>query len=401
MAEYIPFITSSKARDLVKRIYPDAEIVRVSLDLAQKISFPESLNLWIDPGVDGLHDLEARKPRPDRRDPEIERTNSWYELMKEIPGFEAIADAAFAPKPDPGIVTNFVTEILNRSAKKNKRGWITVPQLPIVGTASRNKINRALAKATGEWKSSHTKSFTGRLILPLIFTNQTQINGKTQRNPKVEQAERCYHDAHADGFWAVDSTLMDDSGSRTLRNTRLPALIDLHTELNRAISSKIRIAGPYWGMNLVLWARGLIDYPAIGVGSSYQYHLSGGPGSPANVRIAIGVLRRRVSVAQLKPWLEKTLQQIEPKHPAYISLGRIRNKLQILRESETAREQVARFYKEWLQVLAGTPRPGRPLALFQDLAKAYAFGKSLDEFKDEGTARRPESVVEPLMLTCL
>src|SRR5438094_2182349 len=118
MAEYIPFITSLKARDLVKRFYPEAEIARVSLDLAQKISLPQSLNLWIDPGVDGLHDLEARKPRPDKKHPEIERTNSWYELMKEITGFEAIADPGFALKPDTKIVSRFVSEILDRSAEQ-------------------------------------------------------------------------------------------------------------------------------------------------------------------------------------------------------------------------------------------------------------------------------------------
>jgi len=98
--------------------------------------------------------------------------------------------------------------------------------------------------------------FCGRMILPLIFTHQDQINGKTERNPKIQQATRCYHEAQADGFWVVDKTLTDDNGSRTLRNIRFPAIISLHQEINEAIPSKIRVAGPYWGLNLVLWARG-------------------------------------------------------------------------------------------------------------------------------------------------
>src|SRR6267143_2693537 len=107
MVEYIPFITSPKARDLVKSIYSDAEIGRVSLDLAEKITMPPSLGLWIDPGVDGLDDLEVRKPRKDRSQPEKERKNSWYELMKTISGFQEIADPTFATKPDEKIIKRF------------------------------------------------------------------------------------------------------------------------------------------------------------------------------------------------------------------------------------------------------------------------------------------------------
>src|SRR5690606_1576071 len=110
---------------------------------------------------------------------------------------------------------------------------------------------RALARATGMWKSE--SSYGGRMILPLVFTHQAQINGKTQRNPKVQSAERCYHDAQADGFWIVDKSLIDDSGSATLRNKRFPGVIALHDEISDRIASKIRIGGPYWGLNLVLW----------------------------------------------------------------------------------------------------------------------------------------------------
>ena len=59
-----------------------------------------------------------------------------------------------------------------------------------------------------------SRGFAGRLILPLIVTHQKQLNKKTDRNPKVQQAEKCYHDAQADGFWIVDQSLIDDSGSR-------------------------------------------------------------------------------------------------------------------------------------------------------------------------------------------
>ena len=52
-------------------------------------------------------------------------------------------------------------------------------------------------------------------------------------------------------------------------------------------------------------------------------------------------------------------------------------------------------------LIAAAPKAGRSMVLFQDLSAAYALGKSLPDIEEEGTARRPESVVEPLMLSCL
>ncbi len=112
-------------------------------------------------------------------------------------------------------------------------------------------------------------------------------------------------------------------------------------------------------------------------------------------------MRRRVNIAQIRPWLEKTLKKIGTTNPEYERLERIHRRLPYLADADIAREQVARFYKDWLQVLTTTPSAGRALALFQDLAKSFALGRSLDDIPNEGTARRPEAVVEPLMLNCL
>jgi hypothetical protein len=399
MLNYVAFITSSKTLRLVKSIYNDAEIVRVSIDMAERLTLPESSKLWIDPGVDGFDDLERRRPRPDSKDTDKEKTSAWYEFMKSIPGFESIGDPAFWLKPDQGETKQFVTKLLDQCAK-HQPAWITVPQLPIVDDSSRNKINRVLAKVTGNWKRS--RGFSGRLILPLVFTNQNQINGKTQRNPKVEQAERCYHESQADGFWVVDASLTDDSGSRTLRNKRFPGIIALHQELNNKIPSKIRIAGPYWGLNLVLWVRGLVDHPLIGIGGNYQYHLAGGPSRKSNIRVAISPLRRRVGIAQLDSWLVSALRVLGPAHPARGEFEKVQKQFSWLSDEDNARQQVARFYKTWVDLMASSPPAGRSIALFQDLSAAYALGKSLPDFaKTEETARKPESVAELLMLYCL
>ncbi len=417
MAEYIPFITSPTTSDLAQSIYSKAERTRVSLDLAEKITLPKSEKLWIDPGVDGLDNLAMRRPRPDRKHPERKRKTSWYEMMESIAGFEEIGDPTFGSKPDMKVVKRFVTQLLDRCMKLEP-SWITVPQLPVVSGSSRNRINRALAKATGEWKSS--RNFKGRFILPIIFTHQNQLDGKMKRNPKVALAAHCYSEARADGFWVVDQSLTDDSGSQTLRK-RFPALIDLHEELNDKIPSRIRIAGPYWGMNLVLWAKNLIDYPAIGVGAGYQYFLAGSPSHLANARVAIAPLRRRIIVKLIDPlhnWLQKAILVLGPSHPSHKELLEVQKYLAelqkhqaVLNDPDIARDQVAKFYKTWFELIEQTPPAGRSLALFQDLSKAYALGKSLHarakslpkqpDIKDRYQVRSPEAVVEPLMLSCL
>ncbi len=395
MADYIPFITNEDSGNLVKKVYSDADIVRVPLDRADKVSnlLPALSKMWLDPCVDGMDDLEARRSQPDRK-------NSWFEFMSGFASFEKIGTPTYHAKPNKSEVYTFVKAVMDKCAAY-KPAWITVPQFPLVGGSDRNRINRVMAEVTGKWKSG--SGFPGRLILPLVFTHQNQLNRKTARNGKVQQALRCYHEAQADGLWVVDMSLTDDNGSSTLRDKRFPGVIDLHQELNIHISSKIRIAGPYWGLNLVLWARGLVDHPAIGIGSGYQYFLAGRPyGRQPSTKLALPSLRRRVGIGtQFRSWLDQATTKLGPSHPAHGEFGGIRKNYTALAESDRAREQLAVFYRQWFSVIAAAPKAGRSMALFQDLSAAYALGKSLPDLVDEGTARRPEAVAEPLMLSCL
>jgi len=393
MADHIPFVTGDDVCNLVNKVYPDSPFVRVPLDRAERLlpRLHGTTKVWLDPCVDGMHDLIARRGEPDR-------STSWFDLMSSFANFGKIGTPAYHAKPVAAEVYAFVKAAMDKCAA-HKPAWITVPQLPLVGNSDRNKINRALAAATGKWKSS--RSFSGRLILPLVFTHQNQVNGKTARNPKVQQAERCYHEAQADGFWVVESSLRDDSGSSTLGTKRLPGVIALHEELNASIPSKIRIAGPYWGLNLVLWARGLVDYPAIGIGTGYQFLLAGGAAKPAATRLMLLPIRRRIRAVQLGQWLDAAIKRLGPSHPAHAEFSNMRKHYAESSDSATARRQVATNYKQWFELIAKVPEAGRSMALFQDLSAAYALGKSLPVLPDEGTARRPEAVAEPLMLNCL
>jgi hypothetical protein len=339
-----------------------------------------------------MDDLDSRRSQPGRE-------NHWFEFMTSFTNFEKIGAATYHVKPVASEVYAFVKAVMDKCAAY-KPAWITVPQFPLVEKSDRNKINREMAAAAGKWKSN--SSFSCRLILPLVFTHQDQLNRKTARNLRVRQAERCYREAQADGFWVVDNSLTDDNGSSTLINKRFPGVIGLHEELNDCISSKIRIAGPYWGLNLVLWARGLVDHPAIGIGSGYQYFLAGSHVRQASTKLALPSLRRRAGVGpQFRTWLDDAIAKLSTSHPAHAEFSEIRKHYTVLSAPDSAKEQVARFYRQWFNKIAAAPKAGRSMALFQDLSAAYALGKSLPNLVDEKTARNPEAVAEPLMLSCL
>ncbi|QDV69141.1 hypothetical protein Poly24_28550 [Rosistilla carotiformis] len=393
MADHIPNVTGDEAAGLASRYFGDSIHARVPLNRAPKLSaaLPKSRKLWVDSCFDGFDDVESRRSKL------VGDKNNWFDFMSEFQTFDSFCLCLGSPVQ--ATVNAMVNELLDQCAL-HKPSWISVPQLPIVDGADRNKINRALAKATGNWKSSN--GFSGRLILPLIFMHQKQLTKKTERNPKVQQAEKCYHDAHADGFWVVDQSLVDDSGSATLRQKRFPGILSLHEELNDRIPSKLKLGGPYWGLNIVLWAKGLIESPLIGVGSGYNYFVSGGKVRPPSARIAIPALRRRVKVTpELSKWLDNAMSRLSASHPARSEFADIKKNLTLFQDTTRAKEQVASFYKNWYDGIASVPSTGRSMALFQDLSAAYALGKSLPPFADEGTARRPESVAEPLMLSCL
>jgi len=354
------------------------------------------MSLWIDPAIDGYHNLLIGQ--------RIHRlARDWRECINQFDENEILFNSRFLNPPDSEKVRTFVTSALDKCLKY-KPEWITVPQLPMVNDSSRNKINRALAKATCEWRSK--SQFKGKLILPLIFTHQNQLRLKVQWKAKLKLAKACYDNAEADGIWVVDSDLYDQKGSGTF-GRRFSQLIEFHKNLKETFpKNTTRIAGPYWGMNLVLWARELCDRPAISLGTAYRYYISGSFIRPGKFRVAISPLRRwAVADYQLREWLETALKQFSSSDPASRELSYLVDRYDILTsQSDAARDQVARFYKEWFDKIEASPPAGRALALYQDLSSAYVIGKQrqLPELpKSEAPGRAPERVAQQFMLNCL
>jgi hypothetical protein len=392
MADHIPFVYNEKDCTVLRKVYSDSIAVRLSLETYSKIAshLPNGPIRWLDPAVDGLERWPKWDTVPDKY-----RTH-----VEGFEGYDRIGDSSFQSKPQSEVATTFVDSVLDRCIKLNKTGWISVPQLPQTNDASRNKINRELARSTQKWRSS--RNFQGRLILPVIFTHQNQINLKTQRNKRIDLIRDCYQLSAADGIWVAESSLADQEGSHTFERVRFPGLLALHQELSEILpTGAISIGGPYWGMNLILWARGLVRYPAIGLGNSYQYHVPGGMMKPGKIRVALPPLKRwAVASVQLESWLKHAIRRLPKEDTAFSQLNEILRNFAHL--SIDSRLQVATFYKEWFDKISAVSPSGRALALYQDLSSAFVIGKKLPDLpKDEGTARKPWQVAKQLMVNCL
>lgn len=389
--DYIPFINSTRDCELSQQLYANAVAVRVSLECAPKTcsSCPAGPKKWLDGGVDALDEASLQK-----------LSSAYQDHFGRFPNSAQIADKLFQAKPDKTIVQAFVNGILGDCVQYGP-SWISVPQLPIPDDSSRNKINRALAESTRVWKEAHPES--GELILPVILTNQKQILKKAERNKKLTAAMNCFGAAGASGVWMVDASLSDQDGTSTF-DKRFAALRHLHEELNALLPERaFTIAGPYWGMNIVLWARQLSSFAAIGLGNSYRYNIPGSPLKAANARIALSPLRRWATAStKLKQWLTTSVAKLQPGDKATIEFQDLEKNFSKLQVQANGRTQIASFYKSWFEKFASLPPSGRALALYQDLSSAYVLGSTLPDLPDdEKTSRKPGRVAQQLMLNCL
>ena len=386
MADYIPFVNSQKDTAFAKDYYSDAAVVRVSLELLKAKSVPRSTTkLWVDAGIDGFVQSD---PNP-----------QWKAFADGFVGAAAFKRSLESPTKQT--IDSLVHSALD-ACLANSPDWISVPQLPYSRDTSRNKTNRMLAGAAEGWR--HKRGFRGIFILPIILSHQEQTTNRTHWKPRVELAKTCFERSGSDAYWVTDHDLFDQAGTGTFESKRFPGLIGFCEDLRKTIAeARPSVAGPFWGLNVLLWARGIVQYPAIGLGNAYRYNVAGGRQQQAAVRVALEPLRRWATLSpQLRSWLEQVTTKIpvtESSHHAFAELLTDFDRLHI---DDRGRRQIAKFYKRWFDSLAAVPQHGRPLALYQDLSAAYVLGKSLPDLpKTEGSARRPEKIARQLMVNCL
>jgi len=390
MASQIPFVNSTNDLKLLEQLFSDSPIVRVSLTNPEIWkSLPKKQRVWVDGGVDAL---ETWPPKQD----------NVKEVLEDFENCSQIADSSFQAKPDRRKISAFVAGVLDACAAKHPV-WTSVPQLPMVSGNHRNKINRLLAESSAEWRVK--KRYDKKLVLPVVLTHQDQTKYKQYRANIVKLAAEGVTLSGADEVWIVDSSLDDLSGSDTLGRTRFPKIAELHSEVLAAISKDVFIVGgPYWGLNLILWARGLATYPAIGLGKGFQYHVPGGVFRAPKAKVAIAHLRRLPVVSrELEEWLNQAAARAKANHKARSEFEELARHIQQYSDIEKARSQVARVYKEWLDEIESVPEGGRALALYQDLSDAFVLGRFIGKPlpRSESPGRAPEKVAQQLLINCL
>lgn len=401
MSTFIPFVYSQFQCKLVDQFYAQAERVRVPLNRIGDLNLGStSKKLWIDPAIDGYHTLQKR-PNPFERKQDTGDSGKFLwetygNFLRQFPNYRNLVRQTPTLQKIPSTVEGVLD-----ACHEYKPQWLSVPQLPLVTGSANNKINTALARATREWRKN--AGFKGKLIVPMILTRYAgQYDKKTLRNAKIAELKKCYERSTADGIWIVDSDLTDYKGIGTYQK-RLEQLVNLHQEIRNRLPDAVVVGGPYWGMNLVLWARGLCDYPAIAVGTGFRYQIPGMSPRGAKTRIAIASLRRWVQLNPiLRDWLGSVLNA-PPSDSAKAEFEAILAQFDSFMQSQDlARKQVAEFYSRWIDGHAKKSEDSRALNLFQDLSAAYVAGSPLEEFpKSEAPGRRPEVVAQHLMLNCL
>ena len=387
--DYIPFLNSKGDCELFKKFYADAKLCRIPIDrLDYTVEVPAD-QCWVDTGFDGLSEpLDSG------------RSDKWKEFVRQLGEVDFLLDSVFLEKPNEAKLRPLVTKLLD-IAWARKPGYLSVPQFPHADGITNNKINRMLAALASEWR---TKSCAkAKFILPIIFTHQRQLVGKTERGPKVKLAASLITRAGAEGYWSVDCSLDDQKGIGNFDKERFPAVISFFEELNQLLTCPLRIAGPYWGLNLVLWARGLATHFAVGLGSTYNHHVTGGFSRKTKARVAIASLRRWVIANnELSVWLGHAIAKLPAGSTEARELDALRLTLDRLQHGDAGKRQIAEVYRNWVTKIEAVAPTGRALALYQDLSTAFVTGRNLPELpSDEGTARRPERVAQQLMLNCL
>lgn len=393
MTNAIPFINTSPDCDRYKRFYSDSPIARVTLQNHSKLAeeLPEKTKFWVDPAFDSYHCV-------------LSNSRTWNDIEPSLGEFnynQYLCNSSSVTNPDKAKLRDLVDSVLSKCLF-HKPEWLTVPQLPIVNDSSRNKLNKELAIATAIWADQ--KGYSGKFVFPLIFTKNDQLTGKTLWKPKINtvKSQLKFSKLNVDFLWIVDSSLDDQSGYKT-NLKRIESLIEFHLDVKTQFANKKVIAGPYWGVNLVLWARDLCHYPGISLGTGYRYYLPGFPGRSGNTRVALAPLKRRaIIVPELKTWLFEALKVL-PKGETHDALEALYDNFDTFLSKDIADRQVAEFYRTWIDLIEKTPLPGRKLALFQDLSSVFVTGKNLSDLPKTAVkgGRQPERIAEQLMLNCL
>lgn len=393
MPSFIPFVSSRKDCAPLSEHYGDADIVRVSVYDFKRVrsGLPETARVWLDPAIDGVHELLTGG----------KRDTAWKDWLNTRVRAAKLIDSSFVKDPSKEAAGGITVACLDACASANP-AYISVPQLPSIDDASRNKLNRLMAQAAEQWFSHGTHR--PKSVFPVVFTDQCQTVPKQNRDKKLRTAIEAFEASGAQWLWVADVSLDDAAATTTVRDRRIPAMLVFLENLRKALAQQTRvIIGPFWGLNLLAWARGLADTVALTPGGSYRYYLSGGfPRKPAH-RVAVEPIRQQVIVTPgLRRWVKQicSLERLDPLLRNYFR--DLQSEPAILRSEDAGRMQVAEFYRKWFDRLEGASKEMRAMSLFQDFTSAFAIGQGLPRIHGvTGAAGSPGRVAEAFMMNCI
>jgi hypothetical protein len=392
----ISLLRSKTDITLTKQFYSDAFGGRVSLMTAFKNEPAHykgiSNNLWIDLSLDFLPNLLQKEGSNEDAN---KREKKFF--SEKCKGDILFARNEISKKGNEAKLKDVITGLVG-IASEYKPQILGLPQYPYDASKGTSKANRAITNIV---RSLPRKC---PLVVPVIIQNRSWTRYKKSRNEIVKEIEATCSLLKPEYLWIVDASLNDDEGSGTLAKERLPNLVTLHKEIREVSKGTSIIAGPYWGMNLVLWARGLADFIAITPGGSSQYYpeCSVVKRSPSISRVALPPLRRLVKKSpELKDWIKDVLRLDLPSREVVEQFHKLEKELGKL-DGDIAKKQVADFYSSWLRSICTLPAQGRAFGLYQDLSMAYALGSILPKLLGEKSAGANAShVAEALMLNVL
>ncbi len=406
--EYIPFVRTLGEQDIVRAIMTDADIVRISADFFDQNTIDARWRLWLDPCFDGYEFVFSKGWYEDGST----SRNGWGSWIRRFPGHDLLTSEDSASSAAQGDIDEFVARVLDSVAEHNP-AVISVPQVPYTQDSARHGINKKLAKAAGRWKESHWTA--GTFILPAILKHHDAYRTVSIARPKISAICRSLELSRATGVWIVHAEFDDIGGVSNYERERFPSLIGFHEKLNESLPAKtITCAGPYWAINLILWARGIVDFPVIGSGGAYRYYLPKPPQvlgrQKAKPRIAIPPLRRWYGVnRELRLWIESATKKFPPRDEVRESLEKLGGRFSHFLGPggrAPAMRQTAEFYNAWLREIAALEPRGRGLFLFRDFSKAVVngsyIGKKLPKQGHLSSgARDPGFIAQQFMLQCL
>lgn len=395
---FIPFIRNKSEVERLQSTSFDIDIVRITGDY--KFNAPEKWRLWIDPGFDSFENIY---------DKSFSDFN-WKNWITKFKGHEKFLTEASAIKASQAEINDFVNLILNDIVTNNPT-IISVPQLAYTTNKKRHSLNKKLARAAGKWKEKYWPK--GTFAIPAILTHFDNFKNRAESKPRINSICRSLEESNASVVWAVHSDFDDLAGIKDYPTKQFPKLIDFHEQLKDELpNTTTTCAGPYWAMNLILWARGLVDIPAVGCGSMFKYTIPGPifSGGKPIIRIALPPLRRwYIADRKLLNWIKDAKYNFQQIHSSeeFKEFQNIENNFSnLVSNRESSITQSLEFYFNWVNQIAAVQKRVRGLYMFQDFSKAVINGSLIKDKLPEvkklsASARSPGFIAQQLMLQCL